>query len=367
MEQMFPNDYVPTLAIRSSEMKALEALPKKIQSRITPCILLAPWSTSKTLKHAIKRVEKSFPEQNYFLDIDRDYHYPNREKPAQQEFNRLSNTANWIEFIRGSKHICPCIQFDNKNETEIKQQIEANEELERQYCLRIERGRFPRNFSKLLSILVNANPEYLTIILEGGLVGHELDLPDLSSLSAWFEGLIIEDLREIRAKVNTRVVVSYTSMPKTFGAFRGTSSVKFHNRELVRQIQKNSNQPIVYGDWGSTRPRELSSGGGGGMHRTARIDYPVDDAWYIVRNKEKNWDYKRAAQELIGNKKIWDGSLDIWGIKMILWTADSDKEEGAASPQKNTAYRVNIHLHRQALYGRESELRERAPDGIWED
>lgn len=358
----FPNDYVPTLAIRSSEMRALDVLPKKIQNRITPCILLAPWTTSKSLKHAIRRVEKSFPGQNYFLDIDRDYQYSNHEKPAQQEFRHLSNTANWIEFIKESSHICPCIQFERKSEAEIQQQIEVAEELGRQYCVRIERSRFPRNFSEITSTFATANPDHFTIILEGGLIGQE---PDIPNLSAWFEDLIIKDLQKIHA--NVPIVVSYTSIPKMFANFNGINSIKFHNRDLVQQIQRKSNQYIIYGDWGSTRPRENSSGGVGGKHRTARIDYPVDDAWYIVRNKEKDWSFKKAAQELVSNKEVWDDSLDIWGMEMIRWTADSDKEVGIISAQVNTASRVNIHLHRQALYGQENELRKKTPDGIWED
>ena len=116
---MFPKNYVPTLAIRPSEMKGLEFLPGKIKDQITPCILLAPWAGISPLNRAIKRVERAFPGRNYFLDIDRNYQYSNLEGQAQQELLCLSDSANWtkwIEFIKKNEHVFPCIQFKHRNE-----------------------------------------------------------------------------------------------------------------------------------------------------------------------------------------------------------------------------------------------------------
>ena len=356
---MFPNRYVPTLAIRPSEMRGLEFLPREIKKLITPCILLAPWLNTKSLEDAIKRAELSFPKQDYFLDIDRNYLYSNPEKPAQQEFRRLSdpvNWAKWIEFVKKNKYAHPCIQIGNKSVTEIRQQIAAAQKLERSYCMRIERDRFPSNFDEIVSAFTAADSVDFTVILEGGWT------TDALSLFAWFEGLITERLQKINP--NVPIIVSCTSIPKIFTDFNGISPVPFHNRRLVRQIQKKSDRhTIIYGDWGSTRPREK---GNQARRPSDRIDYPTDDMWCIARNPNEEWDFKKAAQELVHNNKIWDANSDAWGAEMIRRTATFDKGIGINTPQKNVAARVNIHLHRQALYG-QSGLHEETFKGEWED
>ncbi|MCY4034869.1 MAG: hypothetical protein OXF24_05810 [Hyphomicrobiales bacterium] len=356
---MFPKNYVPTLAMRPSEMKGLEFLSGKIKDRMTPCILLAPWVGTSSLKRAIERAEKAFPNRNYFLDIDRDYQYTNLDDPAQKELNYLSDPANWtewIEFIKDSDHIFPCIQVKGKSEIEIRQQIEATQKLGRQYCMRIEINRFPDNFDKIVSAFTVAGSADFTVILEGGWTENVL------SLSVWFDGLITGGLQRIDASIP--VVVSCASIPKEFSRFSGISPVQFHNRQLVQQLQQKSNRSsIIYGDWGSTRPRE-----GNDFARLPkdRIDYPLDDTWYIVRNLNEGWDFKRAAQELIHNKEIWDDDLDTLGVEMIRRTATIGKEIGIDSSQKNTTSRVNIHLHRQALYGQD-DTHGMSFDDDWED
>lgn len=355
---MFPQSYVPTLAIRSSEMKGLEFLPGKIKDRMTPCILLAPWSGASSLKRATERVEKAFPNRNYFLDIDRDYQYTNPDDPAQKKLNCLSNPENWtkwIEFIKESKHILPCIQLGGKNKTEIRRQIEATQDLERRYCMRIELSRLPGNFGEIVSAFTFSDSANFTIILEGGWTENVL------SLSARFEGLITRELQKINLEVP--VVVSCTSIPKGFSRFNGINSVQFHNRNLVQQLQQKSNRSVIYGDWGSTRPRESNDFA---RFPNDRIDYPLDDAWYILRNLNEGWDFKKAAQELVRNKEIWDDDLDALGVEMIRRTATISKEIGIDSPQKNITSRVNIHLHRQALHGQDN-IHKINLDDDWKD
>ena len=132
----------------------------------------------------------------------------------------------------------------------------------------------------------------------------------------------------------------------------------------MRQIQKKSNRPtIIYGDWGSTRPREESSQA---RRPSDRIDYPADDMWYVVRNPNEKWNFKKAAHELVHNSKVWDVNSDTWGAEMIRRTANFDSEIGIDTPQKNLATRINIHLHRQALYG-QSGLHEEVFKDEWED
>ena len=60
--------YVPTLALRASEMNGLEKLSGPTKDRIQPLFLLTPWVKSNSLGKAIERIEKAFTNRPYFLD-----------------------------------------------------------------------------------------------------------------------------------------------------------------------------------------------------------------------------------------------------------------------------------------------------------
>ena len=351
--------YVPTLAIRASEMNGLEFLPGATKDKMMPCILLAPWANSNILDRAIERVERAFPSRNYFLDIDRDYQFTNSESGPQQELARLLEPdnafANWVAFVERHERVRPCIQSHGQREAEIRQQIEVFQKLGRSYCMRIVRDRFPGNIEEIVSAFAAGGAADFAVILEGGWTRDPL------SLNVWFEGVIAKSLQTIDA--NVPVILSCTSMPKMFSAFSGVTLVPFANRQLVDQISRNSNRAsVIYGDWGSTRPREHRSFANRPFDR---IDYPTDGAWYIARNKDDEWDFKSAAKELIQNSGVWNGNLGIWGEEMIYQTTINE-EIGINTPQKNIAARVNIHLHRQAFHG-QAGLDTMNFDENWED
>ena len=336
--------YVPTLAIRASEMNGAEFLPAATKDRMTPCILLAPWANSSILERAIDRVERAFHNRHYFLDIDRDYQFTNLESEPQRELLQLldpENTfTNWVKFVEQYSWIWPCIQTRSQNEAQIRQQIKLFQELERSYCMRIVRDRFPNNIDEIVSAFAAEGAADFIVILEGGWTRDPL------GLSVWFDGILGEALGKIDA--NVPVVLSCTSIPKLFSEFTGIVPVSFNNRQLVEEIDRQSNRTsIVYGDWGSTRPREIS---GYANRPYDRIDYPTDSAWYIARNREEEWNFRNAAERLMQDSGVWDGNLGIWGEEMIYQTAINE-EIGIGTPQKNVAARVNIHLHRQAFYG----------------
>ena len=352
--------YVPTLAIRASEMNGLEFLPGPAKERMTPCILLAPWANSSTLQKAIDRVEKAFRHQHYILDIDRDYGFTNLESPPQQELLALLNPANafenWCQFVRDHEWVWPCVQTRGQSEADIRTQIERFQEAGRTYCMRVFMDRIPSNITEVVAAFASSGAADYAIILEGGWTPNPLNL------SVWFDGVIGGHLQAIDATVP--IILSCTSMPKLFSDYDGgVSRVQFTNRQLIDQIrQRRANRTrIVYGDWGSTRPREP---GGFANRPLDRVDYPTDGAWCIARNKEDNWDFRRAAQAIITSPE-WEGDLGIWGEELIENTA-INPVLGIDTAQKNVAARVNIHLHRQAFFGT-GDLGGRNLDEDWED
>jgi hypothetical protein len=338
-------DYVPTLAVRASEMNGLEFLPSATKDRMTPCFLLAPWANSSSLERTVTRIERAFPNRPFILDIDRDYQFTDLETAPQSELAHLMDPANcfrnWVEFVKTHKNVWPCIQSRGQSEAEIRTQIEAFQAQERPYCMRIVRDRFPDNVEEIVGAFAAGGAADFAIILEGGWTRDSL------SLAVWFTGVIAQSLEAIDATVPT--VISCTSVPKTFTAFSSETptTVRFNNRQLVDQVARNSNRTrVIYGDWGSTRPREF---GGYANRPLVRVDYPTNSAWHIARNKEEEWGFRNAAQAIV-NCHEWDGNLGIWGEEMIQNTTINE-ELGINTPQKNIATRVNIHLHRQAFNG----------------
>ncbi len=352
--------YVPTLAVRASEMNGLEFLPGATKDLMIPCFLLAPWANSNSLGRTITRIQRGFPNRPYFLDIDRDYQFTNLESETQRTLAQLMDPADcfgkWIAFVREHERVWPCIQSRGQSEAEIRTQIEAFQVLERPYCMRIVRDRFPENIEDIVDAFAAGGAADFAIILEGGWTRDPL------SLAVWFDGVIAGSLQAIDATVP--IVLSCTSIPKMFTSFSADepTTVPFNNRQLLDQVARNSNRArIIYGDWGSTRPREI---GGFANRPLDRVDYPTERTWHIARNKEDEWDFRDAALATV-NSPEWDGNLGIWGEEMIQNTAINE-ELGIDTPQKNVAARVNIHMHRQAFYGR-PPIDPIAFDEDWED
>ncbi len=333
--------YVPTLGIRPSEMNAVEYSLGATKDNLKPCIILAPWFNSYDLGKSITRFEKAYPKRDYFLDIDRVYSLENLDKPIVHEMKGLLDPANgyknWIDFIKAHKNIHPCIQYEGLNTNQIKQQIRAVKALNRPYCLRISIENIARNINNIIPAFENETN--YTIILEGGWV------EDVLTLVVNFSSIISNQLNTLNQ--NIPIVISCTSFPKEFSSISGVQQTIFNNRNLVNQLNiNNPNNKIIYGDWGSTRPRQQDNAF---FNRPlSRIDYPVKNSWYIARNKTASWDYHIAAKEIIKNP-AWLGNLGIWGEDMIKRTAQK-QSLGIDTPIKNVASRINIHLHRQAFH-----------------
>ncbi|QCO55567.1 hypothetical protein EOK75_07280 [Pseudorhodobacter turbinis] len=353
-------EYVPTLAVRASEMTGLEFLPGVTKDRMTPCFLLAPWSSSNSLSRTITRIERAFPNRTYFLDLDRDYQSTNDQNTAQQEYAALRNPANtfenWINFVSEHSNVLPCVQTFEQTEAQIRTQIAAIRDLGRPYGFRILREPRTANLEAIVGAINAEGAADFAIILDGGWTNDPL------SITAWFDGIIRNTLGAINPVVP--VVCSCTSIPKIFTVYNSENPtpVPFSNRQLVEQLARNSNRErVIYGDWGSTRPREP---GGFANRPLDRIDYPTVNAWYIARNKDQEWDFRDAALAIVDSRE-WDGNLGIWGEEMIRNTT-INAELGIDTPQKNVAARVNIHLHRQSFFG-QPRIDPGALDEDWQD
>ena len=273
--------YVPTLAVRPSEMNGLEQLPALTKDRMLPVFLLAPWVNSNSLEKTVERAEKAFPNRQYVLDLDRDYEIDVPRTDPQRELRGLFDSSgcfeNWWNFISQFPSIRPCLQLDRQPVACLRTQIEFAQNLNREFCVRIELGRLPGNLSELVETLNAIGTADYFVLIDGGWTLNPL------SLSAQVSGIIDNVFGDIDAEIP--IVVSSTSMLNNFQDIVNCEEITFGSRDLVRQVAANTNRRyIVYGDWGSTRPREPSS------HRQRpldRIDYPTPSGCVIARNGDE--------------------------------------------------------------------------------
>ncbi|WP_084667886.1 beta family protein [Nioella nitratireducens] len=337
-----PEIYVPTLCMRPAELRGLEFLPSVAKDRMMPCFLFSPWTTARTLERGMERIDDAFPNRPFLLDLDRDYDGGDWQRPVQQDFLSLLNAddayAAWWEHWIQYDHAIPCLQLVSASRENIEGQVSNLQAVGREFCLRLRLDRLPRNLDDIIDLLVEFGTAEYSVLVEGGWTSDPL------TLSAQVSGLINNTLGRLDGRVP--IVISCTSAPRDYTAFLGVTEVPFANRELLSLVRQNAQREVlIYGDWGSTKPRE----NGFGRTPLPRIDYPTANSWIIARNREEDWGFDDAARAIV-ESGYWTGGLGIWGEEMILETAGS-RGVGINSPQKNVSARVNIHMYHQAMYG----------------
>lgn len=352
-------NYVPTLAIRASEMNGLERLPAASKDRLQPNFLLAPWPNAAELTRSIDRIDRAFSGRPFFLDIDRDYQITNIDSAAQQQWLELLSPSesylNWSNFIELVPNASPCLQIAGLSKAQITAEISAFQKMGRSFALRIELNRFPANLADAIGAVNEVGSADYAIMVDAGWIN------DTQPTRLRIANLISTQLSGIDAQIP--FVVSYTTIPKGFAEVEGSDFVSFDNRACITElVQLTNRQRITYGDWGSTRPREI----GIASRPKPRIDLAVRTGWLSARNKEDDWDYDDAALEIMSSSywKQVDG-LGVWGEFMIRQTSISPAL-GINSPQKNVASRVNLHLHTQAFYDSQDPKNINL-DETWED
>ncbi|MET3645950.1 beta family protein [Phyllobacterium ifriqiyense] len=347
--------YVPTLAIRPSEMRALQELPESDKDLLFPLVLLAPWATSLTLDKAIERVEKAYGKRPFFLDIDRYYSDDGATaRAAQDEFRELANPDNgferWYDFIIRFDQIIPTVRTNCQTVENLCAQLELVQKLGRGFAIRLDdpTATVPGFVYDEIAKIEHNN---FIIILDSGWSKNYL----LHQL--WFSQLV---KRFSTSNPSVAIVLSSSNFPKSFTSFEGVEAEDIGSRKLFSLLRKEFNESVlIYGDWGSTKPR-LKQGGG---IPVPRIDYPLNTQWIIARSKENDWDYEEAAANLLASDH-WNHALAVWGSYMIEKTANGDNF-GIDSIQKTVAARVNIHLHLQSRY--ELPIPKLGTDDPWVD
>ncbi len=338
-------DYLVTLGVRPAELSGLKELPGVTKNRITPLLLLAPWLATTPLSRALDKFEESYPSRPYFIDVDTYYQIGNNANDAKTLWQSLAQTPadldKWWKLLSEYPNANPCLLMAMQPIERAHDQIKWARENNRTFCLRMNLAegigsKIPSWMPELVKILEKEGAHDYVIVFEFGWVEDPLLVAAVAS------GYTQSFFANIPAEVP--VAVSCTSFPGDFTSFDGVSELNFNNRKLISLVQQKTNLRVVYGDWGTTKPRRYVRAN----HPKNRIDYPTDSSWVFARNKDDNVDFQEAAQRII-ESNLWSGNLGIWGEQRIEGTA-SGQAFVIDSMQKMYAARINIHLHRQAFY-----------------
>lgn len=339
-------EYLVTLGVRPAELSGLKELPGGTKDRLTPLLLLAPWLATTPLSRALEKFEEAFPSRPYFVDVDTYYRVNDNRNEAKETWEELAQIPAdlevWWELLEDFPNANPCLLMAGQPIDSVRDQINWAREHNRTFCLRMNLAEgigsgVPPWMPSLVEELAAEGAIDYAVVFEFGWVQDPILVGAVASgyTNSFFSTIPPE----------IPVAVSCTSFPKNFTSFDGAPSVGFSNRELITQVQQATNHPrIVYGDWGTTRPRSY----GHASQPKNRIDYPTDRAWVFARDQDESVDFPTAAAR-ITNSEYWSGDLGIWGEQLIEGTAAGQAFAIDTMP-KMYAARVNIHLHRQAFY-----------------
>lgn len=339
-------DYVATLCIRPAELSGLKELPGGTKDRLTPLVLLAPWLATSPLSKAIDKFEAAFPDRPYFLDVDRYYKHEGVDNEARLALAELvkkpANLGVWFELLASYPNANPCLLLSGATVATALSQIKWARENNRQFCLRFDLSSggagFPEFIPALLDVLGEEGAVDYSVVFDFGLVGDALEMAAVAT------GFVKTFFSKISSTIP--IVLTCTSFPTDFTVFDGIDQRKFTNRRLLGQVRKATNHPkLIYGDWGSTRPRSYKRANS----PKARIDYPTDDGWVIARDNGKPITFPEAAKRIVASPD-WSGKLGVWGEQLIEGAAIGQELAIDTMPKMYSA-RINIHLHRQAFYG----------------
>jgi hypothetical protein len=350
--------YYPMLELRPAEMLALQELPNKTKDTLFPIFGLRPWGVSQQLSKSIERLNKAFGSRMCFLEIAEDYTDPSKVRPVHGQLKDLRSSANgysnWFNFLSlpEHSHFIPSLQFGG-SQNDFTQQIKSLHSLGRGLLVHLDiQGVKTATTIAALVAQGTGGGATTTFLLDYGKQSQTY-LAQVASIQ-----LVVETVRQQCPSAN--VVLSASSFPESFTSI---TSQRIYERQVYDAVSKKC--VVAYSDRGSTRAEKQL--GGGGLP-APRIDYPTKDEWRFFRQSSPLSSaflgYKAQSTALMGDP-VWVSGLKLWGVQMIERTAAGDVKDGISSPNRSTAARINIHLHRQAFYSEESSFL--STDEDWND
>lgn len=328
-------------------MLALGELPNKDKDAIMPLFRLSPWGVSHHLDSSVERIRKAFGTRPAYLELgDAGYVDPEKRRPVHGELDELRDAQNgyqkWYEFLNREEHeyFIPGLQTGGSL-ADFYQQIELLYSLGRGVLIR-----FKSPSEGAVSAAARAISERT-----GGGVSVTFVL-DFEKQDSGFENLE-EEIKTLIKIIydncsSAKIAVSASSFP---GSFTSISDQEIYERVVFNNLVDDVSSELIYSDRGSARAEKQL--GGGGLP-APRVDYAKKTKWYFFRQSSPLAStfkgYQAQALAVTRDPKVWDKGLKLWACQMIERTAAGDDQGGISSPNRSTAVRINLHLHRQIFY-----------------
>lgn len=354
--------YLPILELRPAEMLALGELPNKDKDAVVPLFRLRPWGASLQLEKSIERLHRSFGTRRAFLEVgEAEYVEPSKRRPVHASLDQLRSPQDgyrqWYEYLRAEKHahFIPSVQTGGPLQ-DFYAQIERLYSLDRGLLMRLDSP---------TELAMSAAAQAVAQRTNGG-VGVTLVL-DYGKQDARFIAMepAIKSLITIASDAckKATIAVSASSFPD---GFTSITKQEIYERALFDRLKKASVDALMYSDRGGARAEKQL--GGGGLP-APRIDYAKKTSWHFYRQDIPlltAFDgYQAQAIAVMNDQTVWDKGLKLWACQMIEKTAAGDSEGGISSPNRSTAARINLHLHRQIFYDDEVSFMD--TDEAWTD
>jgi hypothetical protein len=315
--------------------------------------------SSLQLDNSIARIEKSYKDRPYILDVaDPEPGDAQQTRPVFAQLRELRDPTNgyekWCEFIEQRPHLIPAVQ--------LRAVSELPAQLARLYGL----GR---------GVAFHIRPQMLGALdalakTIGALSDAGKDVCVVADFGRQRAAFLLDQARTVAvvkafraAAPNVHVAISASSFPE---GFIGLEEQDIFERQHFNGVCGTIGaKGLIYSDRGSARAEKQMGGGGS---PAPRIDYARDEKWTFFRSEPVDKEDRAAAYIEQAKKaladKSWDGRLDVWGNRMVEKTAAS-KPNCIKSQQDAAASRINIHLHRQLYHGDVSGMYDTDED--WED
>lgn len=330
--------YLPILALKPAEMRALEELPNRTKDLLLPLVPLRPWVGAHHLHNALKRLSDAYGDRPIVVALG-DPELPN-DRPVHGELAHLriedAGFANWCDFVRQHANFIPAVQFGAVAEEEA--QIACLHALDRGLFVIVERTAFPvlPQVAQRVGRLAG-NGRSVCFVLDFGVAARD------HLQVAQYATNLARTVREHAPEAF--VALSASSFPDQF-VDRVTQPI--YERRLYDEVARQPGiERLIYSDRGSARVERINGGGG---QPAPRIDYPLPADWNFYRSDLTGFaGYREQANRLIRLDDVWSPALRVWGTQMIERTAAGDTS-AISGPQKSTAARINIHLQRQTFY-----------------
>lgn len=333
--------YVPILAVRPSEITALEELLPADKDSMLPYIVLRPWLAAHHFEPVIAKVEAAIGHRPIIADLTPEpFETGDGRRPVHDVFDGFRDSAsgyeNFYDFLEENENFIPSLQLANPNE--IARQVPRIIGLDRGVAVRLRQPMFG------LSVQI---AQQLRQIRDQSTIHFIIDFERQSSeLLARAAGAIgvAEGIRNVLP--DAFISVSASTFPSSFV---GVDQQEIFERRFYDLVTGQiGTQNVIYSDRGSVRAEAL---GGGGGAPAPRIDNALPTNWHFYRVDGNDMDrdeaFQQAAEDAISSEH-WT-NLGIWGTGEIIKTANGHGT--ILSAQRSTAVRINIHLHRQANFG----------------